>query len=73
MNIDVNEEYNKNISARTPEGKSVEAQLTALQKFFNQDDRVNEAVDEIGTIWRLKGFISLAQARFIDKLYKRFC
>jgi len=73
MMLDVNDDYKKIVSAKSPEGLKVEAMLIELQKFFGKDDRVNEAVDEISTLWRLKGGISQAQVNFISKLYKRFC
>ncbi len=73
MKEDPNEHYNKFIVARSHEGDKVEHMIYRLDEFYKSEKSHSEVVDEIKTLWRLKGCINKAQYDFLEKLVSRHC
>lgn len=70
---DPNEHYNKKIFAASHEGLEIASQLARLKAYYRNQGSESETVDEISTLFHLRGFISLSQKNVLEKLVRRFC
>ena len=73
MTEDPNEHYNVKIKRNSHEGAVVAQMLVDLCDHFKRSGSINEAVDEIKTLYHLTGIINLSQKQMLEKLHRRFC